>query len=119
MAQQKSQLPKHTKDPLDFFRERGGEVMETEYGWCNFYIYDKSCVLENLFIYPEYRKTQKGTALLSQLELYLIEIKQCKYLNTTIARSFNDVERALISTLKRGFKFHSSNNEVILLQKEL
>ncbi len=118
MVQQKFQTSKHT-NPLNFFIERGGHVLENEHGWCNYYISGDLCYLENMYIYPEKRNKQNGTMLLSNLELHATEIHKCKYLSTTIALMYNNVERALQASLKRGFKFISATNDAILLRKEL
>lgn len=104
--------------PLDFYRERG-EVLESEHGWCNYYIAPEAIYLENFYIYPEFRQSQKGTALFNQFEMKAKEIHGKNLVITTISLNFNNVERALMVCLKRGFKFHSSNAEVIILKKEL
>lgn len=104
--------------PLDFFRERG-EVLENEHGWCNYFLFPDGAYLANFYIYPEFRESQKGTALFSALEMKLVEIHKVKTLSTTISLHFNNVERALMVCLKRGFKFHSSNSDAIILKKEL
>lgn len=117
--QQNSQPSKHTNNPLDFFRERGSCVVENEHGWLNYYVYEHGCYLENMYIYPESRKNQHGTMMLSNLELHLKEIIGAKTLFTTISRSHPDKDKNLQIALKRGFKFESSTSDVIILKKEL
>ena len=118
MVRQKFQMQKNT-NPLDFFKERGGFVIENENGWCNFYIKGSHCYLENMYIYPEMRKSQKGTSLLSVLELQLVEIYSCKTLSTTISRDIGNPDTTLAICLKRGFNFSCSNDNVIVLTKDL
>lgn len=118
-TQPSSTQKKLINNPLDFFKERGGEVFENEFGWANYYLFDKGCYLENFYIYPEFRKSQKGTSLLSQLELKIKEFHGCETLTTTISRSLGNTDRTLQICLKRGFSFHSSNNDAIILKKEL
>lgn len=113
-------MPKPIKNPLDFYREIGSHVMENEHGWLNYYINsDGNCYLENLYIYPESRKSQKFTSLLSCLELQAVELHGCKMLFTSINRHIPQVDINLQIALKRGFKFHLSNNDAIILKKEL
>ncbi len=115
----KYQTLKPTSSPLDFFRERGN-VMETEHGWCNFYLLpNNGAYLENFYVYPEFRQSQKGTSMFNILEMTLKEIHGVKDLTTTISLHFNNVERALQVCLKRGFKFYSASNDAIILKKEL
>jgi len=109
-----------TNNPLDFFREIGSYVLENEHGWLNYFINSEgNCYLENMYIYPSSRKLQKGTSLLSNLELQAVEMHKCKWLFTSINRHIPQVDINLQITLKRGFKFHSSNNDAIILKKEL
>lgn len=94
--------------------------MENEFGWLNCYIYGDNAYLENLHIYKEHRKKQHGTMMLSNLELVLKELHSVKVLHTSISRTgLEDPDRNLQITLKRGFKFSSSTNDVIILKKEL
>jgi hypothetical protein len=118
MVQPKSQISKRT-NPLDFFIERGGYVIENENGWCNFYVSGEYCYLENMYVYPHARKKQNGTSLLSNLELQLVEMHKCKYLTTTISRASGNPDLTLGICLKRGFKFSFSNDDAIVLKKEL
>lgn len=113
-------MPSLTKNPLDFFKEIGSFVIENEHGWLNYFINnDGNCYLENMYIFPESRKRQKGTSLLSNLEIQAQEIHGCKMLYTSINRHIPQADINLQIALKRGFKFHSSNNDAIILKKEL
>lgn len=93
--------------------------MENEHGWLNYYIMGNDAYLENMYIYPESRKSQHGTALLSAFELKLKEIHQVKFLITTISRIWGNADKTLGICLKRGFKFHFSDNLAIILKKEI
>jgi GNAT superfamily N-acetyltransferase len=104
---------------LDFFRERGGKIVETEFGWCNYYIIKGSAYLENMHIYKEYRNQQNGTALLMRFETQIKEIEGIGHYFTTINRLIGDPEKNLKICLKRGFKMHSMNEDAIYLQKEI
>lgn len=115
---QKSKLQRLIKNPLDFFRERGGFVIEQEHGWINYYVNSNgTAYLENMFIYPEFRQSQNGTYLLTIFEIELKEIRGIDLYYTSINRKFGDVEKTMQICLKRGFKFHSSNDECIILKK--
>lgn len=114
------QQQNHTKNPLDFFVERGGKVIQDEFGWCNYYVFPSGVAyLENMFIYPEYRGTHKFHALLMRLETQLQELEGVKEYFTTISRIMGKCEKTLAISLKMGFKFHSSNDDGITLRKEL
>lgn len=105
--------------PLDFYRERGSFVIESETGWLNYYVFPTHAYLENLFIYPEKRRQQNSTYFLSILELELKEVRGVNSYITTISRHFGDPEKTLQICLKRGFKFHGSNEDGIVLKKEI
>ena len=75
--------------------------------------------LENFCIYPEDRKSQNGTYLLSVFEMELKEIRGVNFYYTTINLKFGDAEKTLQICLKRGFKFHASNEDGIILKKEI
>lgn len=107
-------------DPLDFFRERGGCVIQSEYGWLNYYVMPNDIVyLENFYINPHYRRSQKGTYLLSIFEIEAKELRSAKTVLTTISRDFGNPDRTLEICLKRGFKFTGSTQSAIYLSKEL
>ena len=72
-----------------------------------------------MFIYPEFREKQKGTYLLSIFEMELKEIRGVSFYYTSINRTLGDPEKNLQIAMKRGFKFHNSNDEVIILKKEI
>lgn len=117
---QKSKLSSPIKNPLDFYRERGGFVIENDHGWLNYYILPNGAAyLENLYIYPESRNDQEGTYLLSILEMELKEIRGVYSYYTTINRKFGDTDKTLQICLKRGFNFHSSTEDGIFLKKEI
>jgi GNAT superfamily N-acetyltransferase len=108
-------------NPLNFFIERGGKVIETEHGWCNYYVNSNHVYLENMYIYPEFRKDQLGTSLLMRLETQIKEIEGKSLYFTSISRTIGseNVEKTLMICLKRGFKFYSSDDNAIILRKEL
>lgn len=113
------QHQKHINDPLDFFRERGGKVVSSEYGWCNYYIFEGSVgYLENLFIYPEHRKSQNGTSLLMRLETQLQELEKVEKYVTTISKLFPNHEQTKEICLKRGFSIYDESEDTIYLYKE-
>jgi GNAT superfamily N-acetyltransferase len=106
---------------LDFFRERGGYVVENENGWCNYYIQNNTAYLENLYVYPEKRQKQLGTSLLSVFEMELQELHNINIVLTTISLTLGreNAEKTLGIALKRGFKFYGSDASAIILKKEL
>jgi hypothetical protein len=113
-----SQLQSCTR-ALDFYRERGSVVIETEHGWCNYYIMKEGVAyLENFHIYKEFRQSQKGTSLLMRLETQLQELEGMKSYFTTISTRWGDKDKTLQICLKRGLKFLSSDTETIFMQKE-
>jgi hypothetical protein len=105
---------------LEFFVDRGGKYIETEHGWCNYYILPSGfAYLENFHIHEEFRKSQKGTSLLMRLETQLKEIEGANFYYTTISRVMGDYNKTLLICMKRGFKFHAANDEIITLKKEI
>ena len=117
---QKFKAQNPTKNPLDFFRERGGFVIENDHGWVNYYIMPSGVgYLENMYIYPESRKSQNGTYLLSIFEMELRELRGVSFYYTTISRKAGEPDNTLQICLKRGFKFHASSDDAIILKKEI
>ena len=109
-----------SSNPLDFFKERGGKVIETEHGWCNYYIMPNGLVyLDNLYINPDSRSSLNGTSLLMRFEVYIKEIEGKNTYYTTISRIFGDTNKTLLICLKRGMILDSMNAEAIFLKKEL
>lgn len=95
-------------------------MIENSHGWLNYYIMPSGMgYLENMHIYPESRLSQNGTYLLSVFEMELKEIRGVSFYYTTINRKFGDADKTLQICLKRGFKFHSSTEESIILKKEI
>ena len=93
--------------------------MENDHGWLNYYIMPSGIgYLENFYVYPSERQAQNGTYLLSMLELEMKELRGIDFYYTTINRKFGDADKTLQICLKRGFKFHASNDEGIILKKE-
>ena len=62
--------------------------------------------------------SQNGTYLLSVFEMELKELRGVNFYYTTINRNFGDAEKTLQICLKRGFKFHASDDLSITLKKE-
>lgn len=100
--------------PLDYFVVKGSKVIETDFGWLNYFEYDTYYYLENIFVYPEFQNDGKGKEL---WHLFLKSIQPLKPIVGTINRAqIKDVEKNLMIFFSQGFKFHSSNDQTIFLK---
>jgi GNAT superfamily N-acetyltransferase len=106
------------KNPLDYFRQSGSNVIETDTGWANYYVFGEECYIEIMFIYDDERKKGSATKL---ADIITEKAKEagCKYLSTTICTSKPDVERSLRAILSYGFKFYKADEKSIWFAKEL
>lgn len=112
------QPPRNTR-ALDYFRERGGFVIENECGWLNYYVNGDKAALMNFYIYPEYRKSQKGTALLSHLEMELVELRGVKAYGCQVSKELGNPDLMQEILPKRGFKLMGENDKSLYFYKEL
>lgn len=104
---------------LDYFRERGGFVIENECGWLNYYVDGNKAALMNFYIYPEFRNTQKGTALLNHLEMELVKLRGVIAYGCQVAKNIGMPESVLKILPKRGFKLMGENETSYFFFKEL
>lgn len=107
-----------TNSPLDYFREMGSEVYESEKGWAN-YIFDaETCYIENIHVYPEFRKQGEASKIADKITEIAKE-RGCKYLLGSTNTTKPHVERSMMTLLGYGFEYLSSSQEAILYKKEI
>lgn len=104
---------------FDYIKEREGlDFIIKDYGFCSYSIKDQECFLMDVYIKPEFRKTHKGSTLLNEL-CSIARDSKCTYLTArNYPKSFGSSE-SLLAALKYGFKVITTNNEFILIAKEL
>lgn len=105
-------------NPLDYYRDLGSEVLETEHGWANYYLGDLECYIENIFITKEARRSGHAKALGLALEEIARE-NGCKYMIGSTNTTKPGVERSIMGMLSFGYKYLSSSEGAIFFKKEL
>ena len=105
-------------NPLDYWREKGYEVIEMDEGWANYYLTDEECYLQHVYVDKEFRK--KGLAsLLTDKVAKIGKESGCKHLTTTVSTKEEGAEISMLAILHYGFKFYAASEYSIKFIKEL
>lgn len=105
-------------NPLNYFKDMGSEIMETEHGWANYIISGAECYIENIYVEPKVRKSGHATIIADRIAKIAKE-KGCKYLTGSTNTKKPQVEQSMLALLGYGMKFLSSSENAIFYYKEL
>ena len=105
-------------NPLDYFRESGSHVIEKDWGWANYFINDKECYIEIVYIDKEHRRKRKAFELGEEITRAAKEMG-CEYLTTTIATNRDGVERSMSLLVAFGFKYAKADQKALWFIKEI
>lgn len=104
--------------PLDYFKEMGSEVYESEKGWANFIIDAETCYIENIHVYPEFRKQGEASNIADKITEIAKE-RGCSFLIGSTNTTKPHIERSMMTLLSYGFKYLNSSNVSIFYKKEI
>jgi GNAT superfamily N-acetyltransferase len=93
-------------------------VYEDEKGFLTYRILDKTCVLEEIYVVPEWRRKGIATEYYKMMEDIAKE-NNCNCLRGFVGNGINGSEGSLKCLLKSGFEIHSTTGEVLILIKEI
>jgi GNAT superfamily N-acetyltransferase len=102
-----------------YVKEREGlDILENEQGFFTYRITGEECYIKDIFITKEARRTGLATSMAEEISKIAKE-KGCKYLSGTCVPSTVGSTASLKAMFSYGFKIHSSQNDLIVLIKEL
>lgn len=103
----------------DYIKDReGAEVIDAEHGFVTFKVENNECLLLNIYVAPQARKTGVAGMLVDAV-CVRAEQSEC---NAVLAQvHFNDKNASdtLMAALKLGFKVLAGNNSFIWIVKSL
>lgn len=103
----------------EYLKERENkEVIENEYGFLVYKIFDKECFLADFYIKPAFRKTFVVGDFVSQLEV-IAKDNGCECITAQIQIADKGHKVTLSAAFKLGFNIVSSNNNAIIIMKEV
>ncbi len=103
----------------EYISERKGyECVELEEGFASYFIKDKECYVEDVFVKAEARRKGVATQLMNSVSMIAIEAG-CEIMTVTVVPSTNGSTESLKASLFYGFKLKACHHNVILLEKEL
>lgn len=102
-----------------YFKEREGyDTIETEAGCVAYKISGEECYIKEIYVLPEFRQTKEG----SKLADYVVSTAKefgCNLLTGSVVPSLPGATGSMTAMLKYGFKIHSSQNDFIVMSKEI
>jgi hypothetical protein len=103
---------KYIKEREDF------EIIEDEKGFVTFFFNESSVFVRDLYIAEEHRGFEVLLDLSNRLET-LVQERGFKLLIGQVVPSMKGATRSMKALLKLGYEIHSSDNEKIVMVKEL
>lgn len=103
----------------EYVKEREGfETVEAVQGFATYKIFDKECYIRDLYVIPQYRKTQLASSI-ANIIAAIAKTKGCTILTGSVAKLDPNKEQN-IEVLKRyGMKQFNENEEIYMFSKEI
>jgi GNAT superfamily N-acetyltransferase len=104
----------------DYIREKNGdEIIETEHGFATYrYVNEQTVYIVDLYIVPEYRKSNKAGALADKI-VEAARRKGCTRLMGTVHPAAKTASASLRVLLGYGMRLVSSGPEFIIFEKDI
>ena len=96
----------------------GARTIESEKGFISYKFFGQECFIHTLYVEPEYRRKGAGTEFFNQVEAIAKEA-ECKVCSCTVSPKAIGATDSLMAILATGFQLVSSDNEKIVLIKEI
>ena len=93
-------------------------VYEDQYGFLVYHIAEETCVLEEIYIEPQYRRQGRASKYYKQMETLALEAG-CDELKGSIVIGTNNAEESMNCLFKNGFKLSNTEGVLIYLTKQL
>jgi GNAT superfamily N-acetyltransferase len=102
-----------------YFKEREGfETLETESAILSYKIQGQECYVRDIYVLPEARLSGAGTEI-ANLISELAKENGCTYLTGSVVPSTKGATGSMMAMLKYGFSILKSQDDFIILSKEL
>lgn len=103
----------------DYVCELGGrDVIESDKGFATYSFYEDSVYIEDIFISPDFRKTNEASRMADQIAS-IAKSRGCKKMIGSVIPNNKGSTESLKVLLAYGFKLDSSTNNLILMKKDL
>lgn len=103
----------------EYIKEREGiETVESDRGFATFLFQDKECYIKDIYVRPEYRKTDEASTM-ANIIAEVAKRQGCKYLTGSVAPNTKGATESMKVLLAYGFKLAKSTPELIWFFKEL
>lgn len=102
-----------------YLKERQGvDSIIREEGFATYKINGEECYIQDIFVYPDYRK--KGIAAEMADDIARIAISQgCKYMTGSVDTTAKGAHESVLVLFAYGFKIHSAVQYGIFFRKDL
>lgn len=102
-----------------WFKEyHNNEVHETDFGFMSYFIKDNMCIINDVFIKPEFRRHGKMAELADEV-IKIAKKQNCNKLIGFVNFPSTYPEYSLKAQINYGFKISAVENGRIILQKEI
>lgn len=102
-----------------YIKERENlDILENENGFFTYKINGNECYIKDIFILKDARRSGVATSMAEEISKIAKE-NGCTFLTGTCVPSTNGATESLKAMFSYGFKVHSSQNDLIVLIKEL
>lgn len=103
----------------EYIKERqDAESLESDIGFVTYQINKTECFINDMYVKPEYRKSNKASDLIRQLSA-IAKAAGCTEITATVCPSANNSTQALHAALHIGFRLKASGNNYVLISKEI
>lgn len=103
----------------EYVREREGKfVVENDKGFATYLFVNDGCYIEDIYVAKEYRKNGQAAEFADEIAK-IAKQKGVSKLYGTVAPQANGATESLKVLLAYGFKLHSSNQNLILMVKDI
>jgi ribosomal protein S18 acetylase RimI-like enzyme len=103
----------------DYLKETNlKQILELESGFATYHLLGEECYIEDIYVLPDLRKSNKATELALNIE-HVARQQGCKYLTGSVNTNIKDPTSSMKVLLAYGFKFLRSEPKIIWFIKQL
>jgi len=104
---------------FDYIKERQNlEGFRTDFGFVTFKVVENEFFIENMYVQKQDRGLGKVEILIDEC-LKIAKSKECAIITANIYLADSGANRTLRAALRLGFRLEASNNNVLLIKKEV
>lgn len=94
------------------------DIIETDFGFLTYTIFENECFIHDVFVKEEFRKTGMVRKLTDKL-IEMAKERNCSYLAGKVQMSDPNKDEILLHNMKWGFKLHSLEEKAIVIVKDI